>query len=245
MAKKHQKIGVLGYGEVGRAVAKFYVKPKIKDLNMDDGLIGVDVLNVCIPWSRNFLGIVEKEIKSIKPKLVIIHSTIAPGITKKLSDKFSGMVVHSPIRGLHPNLYEGIKTFVKYVGADDKKSGLLAKKHLESLGIKTRVYYPSVTTELGKLFDTTYYGVCIAWHGDMKKICDKFGVDFTKAVTDFNETYNYGYLKLNMKNVVRPVLYPPKNDTIGGHCIIENAKVIKDFYKESFGVDFVLKYGKK
>jgi len=163
--KPKNKIGILGYGEVGQAIAKFYKNPKIKDLNRDDGLEGVDILHVCIPWSENFVEIVKREIKKIKPKLTIIHSTVAPGTTKKI---ISGLpkvyrgVVHSPVRGIHPHLYEGIKTFIKYIGADNKKAGEMAKRHLESLGIKTKVFYPSVTTEIGKLLDTSYYGLCIA-----------------------------------------------------------------------------------
>ena len=129
------KIGILGYGQVGQAIAKFYKKPKIKDLNRNDGLKGVEILHVCLPWSENFVEIVKKEIKKIKPKLTIVHSTVAPKTTKKIG----GMVVHSPIRGVHPHLYKGIKTFVKYIGADNKKSGNLAKKHLESLGIKNKL----------------------------------------------------------------------------------------------------------
>ena len=84
MPKNKNKIGILGYGEVGRAIAKFYKNPRIKDLNRDDGLKGVEILHVCIPWSRNFVKVVKKEIKEIKPKLTIIHSTIAPGATKKV-----------------------------------------------------------------------------------------------------------------------------------------------------------------
>jgi len=37
MAKKIN-VGILGYGEVGKAVAKFYKNPKIKDLKRDDDL---------------------------------------------------------------------------------------------------------------------------------------------------------------------------------------------------------------
>ena len=50
--------------------------------------------------------------------------------------ELAGTVVHSPIRGIHPKLFDGIKTFVKYIGADNKEAGDLAKKHLEGLGIK-------------------------------------------------------------------------------------------------------------
>jgi len=34
----NEKIGILGYGEVGQAIAKFYKNPKSKDLDIDDGL---------------------------------------------------------------------------------------------------------------------------------------------------------------------------------------------------------------
>ncbi len=256
-------IGILGYGEVGKGIAKFYgsagspqdgstrastelsrmssPQAKIKDLKRDDGLKGVEILNVCLPWSDNFVKIVRKEIKTIKPKLTIIHSTVAPGTTLRIAQgRQKIMVVHSPVRGVHPKLFEGIKTFVKYIGADNKKAGEMAKKHLESLGIKTKVFYPSVVTEIGKLLDTSYYGLVIAWHGEMKKICDKYGINFENAVTDFNTTYNEGYKKLGLKNVIRPVLYPPK-EGIGGHCICANAEILKKYFK-SKALDLILKY---
>lgn len=243
------KIGILGYGEVGQAIAKFYgsinsPQVKIKDLKRNDGLEGVEILHVCLPWNDKFVEIVKGEIKKIKPKLAIIHSTVVPGATLRIAQgKQKIMVVHSPIRGIHPHLFEGIKTFVKYIGADDKKAGELAKNHLESLGIKTKVFIPSLTTEIGKLLDTSYYGLVIAWHGEMKKICDKFAINFDEAVTDFNKTYNDGYAKLGKPNVVRPVLYPPEKG-VGGHCIVPNAEILKKYFK-SKALDLILQYKPK
>jgi len=239
MQKNKNKIGIIGYGEVGQAIAKFYPNPRIKDLNKDDDLKGVEILHICIPWSEDFVKIVRKEIKKIKPKLTIIHSTVVPGTIKKIG----GRVVHSPIRGMHPNLYPGIKIFVKYIGTDNKRAGDLAKKHLESLGIKTKVFYPSITTEIGKLLDTSYYGLCVAWHGEMKKLCDKYGINFEKAVTDFNQTYNKGYKKLGKLNVIRPVLYPPEKG-ITGHCVTQNAEFLKKYFK-SKALDLILEYKSK
>jgi len=235
----HHRVGILGYGEVGQAIAKFYSNPSIKDLNRDDGLKGIEILHICLPWNEKFIEIIKKEIKEIKPKLTIIHSTVAPGTVKKIG----GMTVHSPIRGIHPRLFEGIKTFVKYIGADNKKAGEAAKKHLESLGVRVKVFYPSITTEIGKLFDTSYYGLCIAWHGEMKKLCDKFGIDFEKAVTDFNKTYNEGYIKLGKSNVARPVLYPPKGG-IAGHCVVPNAEILRKCFKTP-ALNLILKYKPK
>jgi len=234
-----ESIGILGYGEIGQAIAKFYKNPRIKDLSRDDGLEGIEILHICIPWSENFVRTVKQEIKKLKPKLSIIHSTVAPGTTKKIGK----MVVHSPVRGIHPYLHKGIRTFVKYIGTDNKKAGELAKKHLESLGIKTKVFQFSATTEVGKLLDTSYYGLCIAWHGEMKKICDKARINFDEAVTDFNITYNEGYKKLGKPNVIRPVLYPPKKG-IGGHCILSNVKILKKYFK-SKTFNLILKYKPK
>lgn len=225
------KAGVLGYGEVGAAVAKFYKNPrlrkyfggqaKIKDLNRDDGLKGIEILNICLPWSNNFIKIAKKEIKEIRPKLTIIHSTVLPGTTKKIG----GMIVHSPIRGIHPNLYEGIKTFVKYIGADNKKAAGLAQKHLNRLGLKTKVFYPSATTEALKIWDTTQYGWMIVLNKEIKKWCEKEKLDFEAIYTEANKSYNKGYLKLGRLEVVRPYL-KYMSGKIGGHCVIPNCRLL-------------------
>ncbi len=251
MENKKQKIGILGNGQIGSSVSKFYgsvdsPQVKIKDLNRDDGLEGVEILHVCISYNDKFVEIVKKEIKKIKPKLTIIHSTIAPGTTKALIQglpKELKMIVHSPVRGVHPYLFEGMKIFVKYIGADDKEAGEMAKKHLEGLGMKTKLFYPAVTTEIGKILDTTYYGVIIAWHKEMKKICDKFGVDFENAVTDFNKTYNDGYALFGKKNVIRPVLFVD-DKPIGGHCVVPNAEILKKYF-DSKAIELILEYKSK
>ncbi len=242
------KIGIFGYGEIGSSIEKIYkdfdnYEIKIKDLERDDGFESIEVLNACIPYSKNFIKIVSEEIKKFNPKLTIIHSTMEPETTLEISNLISEKysIVHSPVRGMHPNLYKGIKVFVKYIGGNTKESRNEAKKHLESLGINVKVFDKSTTTELGKLLDTTYYGLAIAWHGEMKKLCDKYKLNFEEVTTDFNKTYNEGYKKLGKDNVVRPVLFPPINNKIGGHCIITNAKILGENF-DSKALDLIFKY---
>ncbi len=241
-----KKIGIIGYGEIGKALEKVYefnkIQPLIRDVERDDNLKRCDVLNISIPYSDNFNIIVSDYIQEISPReLVIIHSTVAPNTTKQIRE-LSGYnsVVHSPVRGVHPNLYEGIMTFVKFVGADDPDSAERCLSHFDSLGIIASVSESSLTTEMGKLFDTTYYGLCIAWHGEMKKICDELNISFDECVTYFNESYNKGYSKLDKGNVIRPVLNPP-SDKIGGHCIIPNTEILKKNFKSSM-FDSILEY---
>ena len=40
-------------------------------------------------------------------------------LTEKISKFLDIPVVHSPVRGLHPNLVEGLLTFVKFIGSEN------------------------------------------------------------------------------------------------------------------------------
>jgi UDP-N-acetyl-D-mannosaminuronate dehydrogenase len=245
------KVGILGYGEIGGSLAKVYedypqkFEIAIKDLNRDDGLDNLSVLNICIPYNDKFITIVTNQIVESNADLTIIHSTVLPGTTAKiksmLSKKFK--VVHSPVRGVHPELYEGIKTFVKFVGAEDDMSRRSAIRHLAKLDIKTEHCDNSVTTEIGKALSTTYYGVVIALHGEMSDFCSQVGANFDQAITRFNQTYNTGYSELGKDNLVRPVLYPPKGSPpfIGGHCVVSNAELLLEEFK-SESLNLIMKY---
>ena len=230
-----EKIGILGgKGQVGSALARFYDKSLIKDLEINEFVPDLDILHVCIPWSDNFTRIVEDAIKDYSPKLTIIHSSVAIGTTWDLTRRF-GNVVHSPVRGVHPYLYEGLKTFVKFVGADDENTGRKAVRHLIKAGMPARFLGPSRETELGKLLDTTYYGSCIAFHDYADFLCKNLFCDFDNVMTKFNSTYNKGYRKLKKGNVIRPILYPPRSK-VGGHCIVPNIEILR----KQFGYDPML-----
>ena len=225
------KIGIVGHGQVGQAVAKLYSETDTTKTwfsfdkiliydpyqGMLDDISDVDILNVCIPYTKDFVSIV-KDLPT--PNwYTVIHSTVPVGTTEKFGYKF----LHSPVRGVHPNLYEGLKTFVKFIGGDEQLAEAYSG-HLKTLGVETHICKDAKTTELSKLADTTYYGLCIAFTSDMKKLCDEYDLDFMEVMTKYNNTYNEGYKKLGKPNVVRPVLYP--TDKIGGHCVIPNAKLL-------------------
>ena len=225
------KIGIVGHGQVGQAVAKLYSETDTTKTwfsfdkiliydpyqGMMDDISDVDILNVCIPYTKDFVSVVSD--LPTANWYTVIHSTVPVGTTEKFGHKF----LHSPVRGVHPNLYEGLKTFVKFIGGDEQLAQAYSG-HLKTLGIETHICKDAKTTELSKLADTTYYGLCIAFTSDMKKLCDEYDLDFMEVMTKYNNTYNEGYKKLGNPNVVRPVLYP--TDKIGGHCIIPNAKLL-------------------
>ena len=240
-----QRIGIIGHGEIGGSLEAVYRDYTnlifIKDLQRDDGLTDIDILNVCIPFSGKFTEIVASYVKEIKPKLTIIHSTVLPNTTKEIiSLTGEPMIVHSPVRGIHPKLYDGIKTFVKFIGAESQEAASAAQDHFQTMGMDTEICENSVVTELGKTLSTTYYGLCIAWHGEAQKLCEQYDVPFREVMTRFNQTYNEGYSALGKTDCVRPVLYPP-GKVIGGHCVIPNAELVKSLI-ESHALDLILGY---
>lgn len=208
---------IVGYGEVGQALHKIF--PDALWCDRKGGTWNkqkVDVIHISIPYKSDpqFKEAVNSY-KEYSP-LIIVHSTTPFGLCDELE------VVHSPIRGVHPNLEGGIRTFVKYFGG---KNADKAAKIFSDLGIKTKVYPEAKTTEAIKLWDTTQYGMLIVMSKGIYKWCEENKVDFKEVYQDANIDYNEGYLRLGRPDVVRPFLkYIP--GPIGGHCIIPNAKLL-------------------
>lgn len=224
--KNNKKHIIIGAGEIGISlfnVLKSHYNVFLRDKN--DDLNGkFEIVHICYPHSKNFVKVSKFYIKKYKPSLVVIHSTIPVGTTKKISL----IAVHSPIRGLHPNLEKGIKTFVKYFGGGRAKE---AARYFSKIGIKTKTFKDSKTTELLKILDTTYYGWNIVFAKEAKRICDELNLKFEEVYTIPNQDYNDGYKKLGMPHVIRPVLKPMEGK-IGGHCIVPNADLLKDWITE-------------
>lgn len=209
---------IIGMGEVGQALNEVlggwcsYIDSKKSNLHSN----GYKYIHICIPYSRNFNKTVRAYKQWHSKALIIVHSSVPVGTCDKLG------VVHSPIRGVHPHLAEGIRTFVKYFGGKDAKK---AAKIFSDLGIKTKVYPEARTTEALKLWDTTQYGRLIMLEKEIYKWCQKHKIDFDAVYTDANQTYNEGYTKLGMSHVVRPILKHMEGP-IGGHCVLPNAKLL-------------------
>ena len=217
---------IIGAGEIGSSlheVLKEKHESHIRDKE-NYPLDGVEVLNICYPPFKDFVKVTKEYIKQYSPKVTIIHSTVAPGTTEKCGS----MVVHSPIHGKHPNLAEGIRTFVKYVGGNNAEAAYLACKFLKEAGIKTKIVANSKTSELSKILCTSYYVLNILFMKEVAKICKKQGVSFYEVYTDWNWLYNLGYQKLNSPQFTRPVL-DPLSGKIGGHCVVNNCDLLDSF----------------
>ena len=245
-----ETVGILGYGEIGQAMAKICqesnFKVLIRELKYDQiGKNKIDYLHVNIPEisPQSFIEIVTKNIRELMPALTIINSSISPGVTRKIYNQTHANIVHSPVIGLHPNLYLSIKkTFTKVIGPIDRKSQKLATRHFKHLKLKVSVYDSPENSETAKLLDLVYYAWNIIFCKWVNEICQSKNLNFDQAYTLQNKIYNSGYSQL-LPNVVRPVLTPVPGP-IGGHCTIPDTVMFHKYLKNRF-TNFILNENKR
>jgi len=229
------KVALLGFGEVGQALASIEKEAGhqvlIKDLERNE-LQPSPVLHICIPFNDGFFASCRRAISESQPEIIIVHATVPVGTTRKVGQENQVEAVHSPIRGMHPNLVPGIKTFPKFIGPVTAQASVKAQTHLEKMGLTTVICQDPETTEFAKLYDTLYYAWNIVFCKEVAALCQKQGVNFGQAYTLWNRSYNEGYQKLGKDSVTRPVL-TPQDGPIGGHCLIPNAQLAAEQFGDS------------
>ncbi len=177
-----------------------------------------EYLHVCLPGElSDFEGIVEDWAKKIGGvKNIVIHSTVRPGTTKKIQEKFSVPVLYSPVRGVHRRFLDDIKRYSKFVASEKDEIDSKIKEDLVERFEKVKWMSDTKTAELAKvLVDTTYYGWLINYAQITKMICEKEGIDFDEMWKFADEIHE------NLGN--RPKIYP---GIIGGHCVIPNLNLV-------------------
>ena len=232
---------VIGLGEVGRPLYKIlsekfmnvygYDSDESKTVHeLEEIPKTIEFMHIAYPYvDGKFIDSTINYIASFNPRLVIIHSSIPPGTTRLIQSKVNSKVAYSPVRGKHPNLYEHLRFWTKWVSAVDRAGVELARRHLEGAGFRVRVAENPESLELAKLWETVYRAAMIACWQEIHRISRKFGADI-KVVAEFVK---------EVHEVLgdRPLYYP---DVIGGHCLIPNTKILVELV-ESDLLTFILR----
>jgi len=226
---------VAGLGEIGRPILKLLSKsapafgydtnPKLnneKQIQKHEN-VPVNMLHICIPFSKKFNNNVIHLHKKFLPEIIVVHSTIQPYTTKRLQKKLPCPVIYSATRGVHRRMLSDLKKYTKFFATEktDPKSEWAAKKYsslLRKCNVKSKRMKDPVTLELAKIVvDTTYYGWLINYAQLSSMIAQKYGVDYDEMWTFSDEIHRH------LAN--RPKMFP---GFIGGHCVIPNLKLIDE-----------------
>jgi len=223
---------VVGMGQIGSAIHAVLSENAENDL---DGLDTkwdatpkhekYDFLHICFPCAnrQEFVDAVRRYMADFLDRggVAIIHSTVPLGTTRLCGRS----VVHSPCRGVHPNLIEGIKKFTKFFGCANLNAAQLAAFEFETLGIVVYMTNQPENTEALKLWDTTIYGLNILAEKWCHDYCETHGLDFSTVYTAARQTYNEGFERVGMPQFKQYCLAHMEGP-IGGHCIVPNARLL-------------------
>ncbi len=242
-----EPILVVGLGEVGRAIYDIIKERGFNvfgyDLDEKKSIHALEsvpkkvkVMHICFPMfdKETFIKECIKYMNRFNPELTVIESTVIPGTTREIYEKTKKQIVHSPIRGKHPNLQRHIKFWTKWIGSPTKEAALKAKEYYEKIGLKVIVAENSETTELAKLIETVYRALLIAWWQEVHRMSKIFGsniMEICKFVLEVHEV---------LKD--RPVYYPA---VIRGHCLIPNTRLLLNALKENNFLKFILTSNEK
>lgn len=178
-----------------------------------------DFLHVCIPYGDYFVSQVNRVVRDYDPTYVIVHSTVPVGTTRRIGP----FAAHSPVRGQHPNLKDGLLKFTKYVGAHHDKTRAAVVTHLRELRMNVEPWNKAEDTELMKGLCLSRYLNDLAFYETAFKACKKFGVAPIRFV-QWTNSYNDGYVG---SKYMRPELTFPMG-RVGGHCVMPVSKMLSN-----------------
>jgi hypothetical protein len=186
-----------------------------------------DVVNICIPYGPGFIKRVVFYDLSLKPNLIIVHSTVPIGTTACIPN-----AVHSPILGMHNDMENSIRKYKKWVGGPKAKE---AAEYLSKAGLDCQIVEKSEETEALKLMCLLTYGVSIALAEYRAKVAESVGFDPLDV-----QLWDIFHNLEVQDRYKRPILDRP-GDTIGGHCVIQNMSYLNDFMPSPL-IEEVLKF---
>lgn len=190
------KVGVVGGGVVGTAMVNLcgpetvvYDPHKPELAGNKDKINGCDVVFVCVPTSMKTDGscdtsIVEDAVAWIRAPLLIIRSTVAPGTTDRLREKYGKHVVFQPeylgetVGHIFGNMAE--RQFVVLGGTpeDVSKTADFYKHYYNSM---VQFYFgDALTAEVCKYMENAFYAVKVTFLNEFYDIAKVHGVDFNQ-----------------------------------------------------------------
>ncbi len=191
---KKPKVGVVGGGVVGKAMQKLCGEETViydpyveKYAHTKDAINACDVVFISVPTPMAPDGscdtsIVEGAIEWIEAPLIIIRSTVSPGTTDRLCEKYKKRVVFQPEylgeTPAHVFIDMGERAFCVLGGASEDTSAVADfYKHFYNAYVKF-FFTDAVTAEVCKYMENAFYAVKVTFVNEFYDIAKAHGVNF-------------------------------------------------------------------
>ena len=239
---KKFKVGVIGNGFVGEAisfafssVSDIYVYDidPLKSLDDLESVHSCDFVFVCVPTpmyedGSQDLSYVEGVFEKATHKPVyILKSTVLPGTTESLSEKYSNIkIIFSPEFLTERTAKLDMLTQSRIILGGELLLTEKAKTLFnERFKIKNIIQTDSKTAELTKYMNNTFFATKVSIMNEFKLLCDKIGSNWEDALKGFVSDGRIGDSHLNVPGHDGKLGY-------GGTCFPKDVNALLSFSKK-------------
>jgi UDPglucose 6-dehydrogenase len=188
-----QKIGIIGVGMVGGALAKVLSRPYLYDKYKEIGSLKeinqADIIFICVPTpfdaKKGFdLSYVQDAFKLIKgSKIVVIKSTVLPGTTEMFQKKYPRhKILFNPEFLTEETADQDMRYPDRQIIGYTKKSYNVAKDILQILPLAPfERIIPATEAETVKYFGNCWFSVKVVYANQIYDLCEKLGIDYNRV----------------------------------------------------------------
>jgi UDPglucose 6-dehydrogenase len=242
------KIGIVGVGMVGGSLQKYLQSKNRSMLLYDSGknigsmeeVNGADVIFVCVPTPFNKetnsfdLSYVEETCQNIKgDKIIIIKSTVLPGTTEKLQEKYPNhKFIFNPEFLTEATAEWDMFNPERQIIGHTSKSEDISETIMEILpDAPYKKLLPSTEAELVKYFGNTFFAIKVSFANQMYDLCERLGLDYDSIMEAASKDKMIGisHLKVIHKGY----------RGYGGKCLPKDTKALIRFADDN-GIDLKL-----
>jgi len=196
------KIGIIGQGFVGNAIYqkfKQYFKILTYDLDStkcnsnEQSTMTQDIVFVCLPTPMDEVGrcntnLVESTIQKIhsygKAKTVVIKSTVSPGTTQRLNEKFDGLdIVFNPEFLTERNAVKDYENQNRIILGGPRPSTTKLRRIFSKVFPNAHIIKTDSThAEMVKYLTNTFLSVKVSFANEIYQLCEALEIDYDKVV---------------------------------------------------------------
>ncbi len=188
------KIGIVGYGHVGKAMHALFKDAVLYDTGLNigsrDEINACDVAFVCVPTPANADGscdtrIVEEVIAWLGVKAIILRSTVYVGFTDEMMQKYGKEIVFQPEyygeTVAHPFADLQTRTWLSFGGTP---SGIhwAIRAYQTVVNANVRIYQADAkSVEMAKYMENAFFATKVTFCNEMYDIAKRLGANYDLA----------------------------------------------------------------
>jgi len=193
-------VGIVGYGVVGASLLRLFTSnerdvPKVAIYDPAKGLDDKQAVNdraitfVCVPTpsgpdGRCDTSMVEESVAWIESDVIVIRSTVPPGTTDRLREKYGKRIVFQPEylgeTADHPMVGVGSQRFA-VLGGPIEDTAPVADLYKRFFNSDLRFYFcTAICAELAKYMENAFYATKVTFCNEFYDIAQALGVDYNE-----------------------------------------------------------------